>query len=100
MVASELKQNRDQYVVVDVRLPEEIKTGGMIPGSVVATLGDSLLKYLSNADRSKKYVFVCGSGIRGTFAAITAKLAGFEDVHVLRFGYLGWLMNQYNQSPK
>lgn len=100
VVASELKLHREQYIVVDVRQPEEIKEDGMIPGSVVATLGNPLLKYLAKADQSKRYVFVCSSGVRGTFSAVTAKLAGFEDVHVLRFGYFGWLMNEYNQPPK
>ena len=96
VVASELEQNRSQYVVVDVRLPEEIEKDGMIPGSIVATLCDSLLAFLASADKSKAYVFVCNSGIRGTFSAITAKLSGFQNSHVLRYGYMGWLMHRYN----
>jgi rhodanese-related sulfurtransferase len=62
-----LRQNLDQYVIVDVREPHEWRLG-TIPGAQKIPLGQ-LPEYLSTFDREQRYALVCAHGHRSQTAA-------------------------------
>ena len=87
----QLKQEQDQFVIIDVRESDEI-TNGLINNSQNMPLG----LVIRNAKKGqiedlkeKKICVYCASGYRGNIAADELVKAGFSAVN-LEGGYMAW----------
>ncbi len=91
ITAEEVNAQKDQYILVDVREPYEL-TGpeGKIEGSILATLGPDLDRFLESADSNKGYVFICRSGYRSGKACERAYARGISKAHNLKGGMQAW----------
>jgi len=86
-----LKQEFDQYVIIDVREPDELENGS-IDNSQNMPLGLAI-RYAKKGKieelKEKKICVYCASGYRGNIAADELVKAGFSAVN-LEGGYAGW----------
>lgn len=82
--------HKDQYILVDVREPHELGPEGKIEGVAVATLGPDLGRFLTSADPTKEYVFICRSGCRSGQACEVAHAYGFQKVYNMTGGMIAW----------
>ena len=87
----QLKQEQDQFVIIDVRESDEV-TNGIIENSKNMPLGLAI----RNAEKgqiedlkNKKICVYCASGYRGNIAADELVKAGFAAVN-LEGGYMAW----------
>ena len=87
----QLKQESDQYVIIDVRESDEI-SNGFIENSQNMPLG-LLIRNAKKGQieelREKKICVYCASGYRGNIAADELVKAGFSAVN-LEGGYAVW----------
>jgi len=77
-----------QFVLVDVRQPEEYRAGH-IPGARLVPLGELEARH-SELEKDKKIVTYCRSGHRSMGAAILLCGMGFKDVYTMDGGMLNW----------
>jgi rhodanese-related sulfurtransferase len=87
----QLTQSFEQYVVIDVREPDEL-TNGIIENSQNMPLGliiRNTKKMKLEELKDKKICVYCASGYRGNIAADELVKAGFSAVN-LEGGYSGW----------
>ncbi len=92
ILASDLKNKKDSFVIIDVREPDELE-GGKIEGSVHIPLGLVIRKTKKKQleeMRDKKICTYCGTGYRGNIAADELNKEGFDAV-TLDGGYPSWL---------
>jgi len=82
------KDKKGEYLLVDVRQPEEYKAAH-IPGAMLVPLGE-LESRQRELGRDKRIITYCRSGRRSMAAAIALCGLGFEDVQHLNGGILGW----------
>jgi len=87
----QLKQEKHQFVIIDVREPDEVANGA-IENSQNMPLGRAIryakkgsMQYL----KDKKVCVYCASGYRGNIAADELVKAGFSAVN-LEGGYMAW----------
>ncbi|GFN41075.1 MAG: rhodanese-like domain-containing protein [Thaumarchaeota archaeon] len=89
--ASDLKANKDSFVIIDVREADEL-AGGKIEGSQHMPLGltirNAKKKQIEDL-RDKKICTYCGTGYRGNIAADELNKEGFNAV-TLEGGYPSW----------
>ena len=88
----ELKQTADQYVIIDVREPDEM-SNGIIENSQNMPLGlviRNAKKMNIEELKDKKICVYCASGYRGSIAADELVKAGFSAVN-LEGGYATWI---------
>ena len=87
----QLKQESDQYVIIDVRESDEV-SNGFIENSQNMPLG-LLIRNAKKGQieelREKKICVYCASGYRGNIAADELVKAGFSAVNLER-GYAVW----------
>ncbi len=76
-----LRQNLNEYVIVDVREPHEWRLG-IIPGAQKIPLGQ-LSDYLSAFDRGQRYALVCAHGHRSQTAAEVLAQHGLNAASVV-----------------
>ena len=87
----ELKQNSEEYVIIDVREIDELQKGKiensqhMPLGLVIRNVKQGKIDEL----KSKKICTYCASGYRGNIAADELAKAGFSAVN-LKGGYMAW----------
>ena len=92
----ELKRMIDEdedFVLLDVRMPDEIKGMGKIPARQQVEIPRGWLEvriFNQVLDRSTPIVAYCGAGIRSAFAADTLRELGFTDVRNYEEGLIGW----------
>ena len=88
---------RADWVFVDVRDAGELEAQGAIPGAIHASRG--LLEFRVDPEspmndpafeRSKSFVFYCGTGGRSALAAARAQEMGLERVVSLAGGFNAW----------
>ena len=77
-----------QFVLVDVRQPEEYRAGH-IPGARLVPLGELEARH-GELEREKKIVTYCRSGHRSMGAAILLCGLGFKDTYTMDGGMLDW----------
>jgi rhodanese-related sulfurtransferase/rubrerythrin len=82
------KDKRGEFLLLDVRQPEEYETGHIL-GATLIPLGE-LEARQGELDRNKKIIAYCRSGRRSMAAAIALCGLGFEGVHNLDGGILDW----------
>ena len=87
----QLKETLDQYVIIDVREPDEVENGkiensqNMPLGLLIRNVKKSQIEDL----KQKKVCVYCASGYRGNIAADELVKAGFSAVN-LDGGYATW----------
>lgn len=94
-VADELRKNG--WTVLDVREGDEFQSGH-IPGAYHVPRGFLEVRAdlshpkrdVNMADRSKKYLCICGGGHRSALAAQTLVAMGFENVKSVAGGMSAW----------
>jgi rhodanese-related sulfurtransferase len=95
--AAAVKQNKDKYILVDVREPHELAgPEGRIEGIVLAPLGTGFAQFLASGDTHQSHVFICKSGHRSRQACAIAHTYGFHKVYNMTGGMIAWnraLMN-------
>jgi rhodanese-related sulfurtransferase len=92
--ADDLRAKKDEFVIVDVREPDEL-VGGKIEGSTHIPLGLVIRKAKKGGIedlKGKKICTYCGSGYRGNIAADELNKAGFNAI-TLEGGYPSWNQN-------
>ncbi len=85
-----LKQKKEEFVILDVRTPQEVMEDGKIPGSIlipVDTLGNNIEKL--EKFKNKKILVYCRSGNRSVAASRILSSLGFK-VYNLRGGINAW----------
>ncbi|MDH3779227.1 MAG: rhodanese-like domain-containing protein [Nitrosopumilus sp.] len=91
ITASDLKSQKNVFVIIDVRESDELE-GGVIEDSVHMSLGLSIRnakKKQIEDMRDKKICTYCGTGYRGNIAADELAKEGFNTV-TLDGGYSAW----------
>ena len=87
----DVKAHQDKYILVDVREAQELKgPQGQIEGVILATLGPGLAHFLTSADPTKEYVFICLGGYRSAKACEIAQAYGFRYVYNMTGGMMAW----------
>ena len=87
----QLKQEQNQFVIIDVREPDEV-TNGSIENSQNMPLGLAIInakKGQIDDLKDKKICVYCASGYRGNIAADELVKAGFSAIN-LEGGYMAW----------
>ncbi len=90
ITVEELKSNLNEFVLLDVREPDEL--GSKIENSVSMPLGLAIRNAKKGAIedlKSKKICTYCASGYRGNIAADELQKAGFNVVN-LKGGFMAW----------
>lgn len=82
-------QNEKDFLLVDVREPEELLDTGFIPGAVNIPVGK--IKSDFNAlSKAGKLIIYCRSGRRSADVAHFLAEKGFANVYNLEGGIIGW----------
>jgi len=84
MTVHQLVDNRDDYIVIDVRASKQYEAAH-IPGAINIPLGN-LREEAKNLDKNKKYVVHCNKGVTGNAAHNVMLNLGF-DCYNLSGGY-------------
>lgn len=77
----QLKQELDQWTVIDVREPYEWRSG-VIPGALLIPM-NQLPDKIAELDKNRRYAIVCASGSRSQAAASFLADQGFQVGNVL-----------------
>lgn len=97
MTVKNLVENRDEYVVIDVRASKQYDAAH-IPGAINIPLGELRIKALK-LDKSKKYVVHCNKGVTGNAAHNIMLNLGF-DCYNLSGGYKNYAVQTKKRSNK
>lgn len=90
-VKFEKLMKKKNIYVIDVRTPEEYKSG-FIGNAVNYNVTDSVAFFntISSLDKNKKYLLYCKSGRRSGKALVMMKNMGFRKVYHLKGGVTEW----------
>ncbi len=83
-----LQKERDRIILLDVRNPDELKTDGKIPGSLLIPL-NQLPNKIDKLDKNKKILVYCRSGTRSVSASRLLSSLGFK-VYNIKGGINNW----------
>ena len=87
---AQLMNDEPDAVVLDVRTKDE-NSAFRIPNSVLVDIYNAdFREKIERLDKSKTYLVYCASGSRSVAACKQMKRMGFDKVHNLRDGILGW----------
>jgi len=92
VTADQLRQELDQWAVIDVREPYEWRSG-VIPGAYRIPLGQ-LQEKLTELDKDRRYAVVCAHGNRSQAAAAFLADAGYQVANVVG-GMSMWLAGRH-----
>lgn len=81
----ELIENRDKFIVIDVRGKKDFENGHI--ENAVNVPFDKLKEYAEKLDKRKNYVVHCNKGVTGNAAQNLLINMGFENVYNLSGGY-------------
>ncbi|MCL4318932.1 MAG: rhodanese-like domain-containing protein [Firmicutes bacterium] len=81
LTVDELAQNLENYIVVDVREPYELRSG-IIPGAISIPMGQ-LEQRIAELDKSQAHAIVCASGSRSASVAAWLSQQGFNVANVV-----------------
>jgi len=88
-----IQENNDNlnFVIIDVRTPEEFAAGHIENALNIDFLSDSFTFKMNNLAREKKYLIYCRSGNRSRGALNVMKELGFKEIYHLSEGITGWV---------
>ncbi|MBN1293646.1 MAG: T9SS type A sorting domain-containing protein [Candidatus Latescibacteria bacterium] len=87
--------NNDNFVILDVRTPDEF-TGGYIPGAInIDFRSETFENDVTKLDKSKTYLVYCLSGGRSGQAAIKMGEIGFKATYNMLGGIRDWIFEEY-----
>lgn len=91
MSCPDVKNNVQNWKLVDVRTPEEyVGELGHIAGAELVTLGPKLTTYLEKQSPKEKIIFICRSGSRSIKAVKQSQTIGLENTVSMQGGMLEW----------
>jgi len=91
MSCPDVKNNLQNWKLVDVRTPEEFSGDlGHIAGAELVTLGSELTRFLKKQSADEKIIFICRSGSRSVKAAEESQSLGLRHTVSMRGGMLEW----------
>ncbi|WP_297788884.1 rhodanese-like domain-containing protein [uncultured Anaerococcus sp.] len=76
----DVEKNKDAFILVDVRSPEEFKDGH-IQGAINIPF-DEILDNLDKLDKDSPTILYCRSNQRAEFASLALKSAGYEYIYI------------------
>jgi len=88
--AAKLLKERPEVVVLDIRTPDEFKTGHIAGAKNIDFNSANFAKELEKLDKSKTYLVHCASGRRSTKSLETFKDLKFQSICHLDGGIKGW----------
>ena len=81
----------DDYLLIDVRRPEEWAGElGHAAKAVLVELGPDLQDYIDQLDPKGRYAIICRSGARSGHVTAVMREQGFTDVYNVAGGMLAW----------
>jgi rhodanese-related sulfurtransferase len=89
----QMVDNKEKFVLMDIRMPSEIKRMGKIDAIQNKELPRGWLELrVSNLvpDKKTPIVTYCGGGVRSAFAADTLTKMGYSNVKNYKQGFMGW----------
>lgn len=90
LFSKQTKQERDTYLLVDVRTEEEYQEGH-IPDAIHLPHDQMETRYTElNDHRDRNILLICRSGKRSLFAADVLTRQGFQNLYNLQGGMLEW----------
>ena len=81
---------QDNYVVLDIRTPEETSEGVVDNALILDFYADNFESEVLTMDKDKQYLVYCRSGGRSAQAAEFMARSGFQYVYNLLGGYTAW----------
>lgn len=84
-----LRARGEDYVLLDVREPDEVAMG-RVPGAVAIARGVLEVAVEARVPRGRPVVVYCASGGRSALAADTLREMGYGDVASMRGGIRAW----------
>jgi len=89
------KLDSSEYVIIDVRTPEEYNSGHIKGATNINFYDNNFKEELNQLDKTKKYIIYCRSGARSSRALNIAKELKFKEIYDLQGGILAWTSNNY-----
>lgn len=81
---------KDSFVLIDVRTPEEFSSGHLNNASNINFYDEAFEDIIEELDKRKKYLIYCRSGNRSRQAMFLMRDFGFEEVYNLAGGIISW----------
>ena len=90
-VAGWIKENKKDFLVVDVRPTPPGQQGGRIPGSVYIPYSEILKpENLKKLPKDKKLILVCVTGQTQNLPVVALRVLGY-DARPMSFGHAAWI---------
>ena len=94
MLIQENKNNPD-FVIIDIRTPEEYKTGHIENAININFYDPDFKQKLSSLEKDKTYIVYCRTGYRSGLAIPIFKELGFQKVYEIDGGIVEWVKSGY-----
>ena len=85
-----LIQNNPDFVILDVRTPEEVDAGYIENAINIDYYSDTFREELDRLDKNQKYLIYCRSGNRSGKASAIMKELNFSEVYNMTGGIVEW----------
>lgn len=82
---------QNEYVIVDVRTPEEFANGALPEAINISVTSLDFPFEINKLDKEKPVMIYCKAGSRSARAAVAMKALGFHTIYELDGGYTAWL---------
>lgn len=86
----EQNQGKDDFVILDVRTPEEYETGCLKDAVNIDFNAPDFREKLEGLDKTKTYLVHCRSGKRSATAIKIMQESGFTNIYDLNGGIMAW----------
>ena len=86
----EVLKTNPKAQLLDVRSPNEFQSGHIAKAKNINVMAPGFKNQISSLDKSKTYYVYCRSGMRSARACKIMAKNGFEQVHNLKGGVMGW----------
>lgn len=81
---------QSDYVIVDVRTPEEFADGALPKAINISVTSLDFPFEINKLDKEKPVMIYCKAGSRSARAAVAMKALGFNTIYELEGGYTAW----------
>lgn len=78
------------YVIVDVRTPEEFADGALPKAVNISVTSLDFPFEINKLDKTKPVMIYCKAGSRSARAAVAMKALGFDTIYELDGGFMAW----------